>query len=236
MDSLPADICQQLMDGDHACASTCVHLAVSDNGVGMDKKTQARVFEPYFTTKEAGKGTGLGLPMVMGCVDIHGGWIGMQSTYGKGTTVDIYLPISQDNAEEMLADEHDEIHPGQGELILLADDNQDLCSAVAELLQSAGYRVITACDGDAAMQMYLQHSDALSLVMLDCVMPKRGGIDVAEAIWQHAGGGMKTVLMTGYDFDSLVSNEWICGEMPLVLRKPWKMDELNTVLKSMHQM
>jgi len=210
----------------------CAHICISDNGSGMDQATQERIFEPYFTTKAAGKGTGLGLAMVMGCVEMHGGWIGLKSEPGKGSCFDIYLPLAVAVDEPLKASDLS-IHPGQGQLILLADDNRPFCESISEMLQGAGYRVLMAADGEQALQYYLEHKADVRMAILDCVMPKLGGPELAEVIWQHSGDSVKIVLMTGYDLSDDTKREWSCGTEPLRLQKPWKLDQLNDVLKSM---
>jgi len=221
-----------LAESTHSGQQQCVHIRISDNGSGMDQATQDRVFEPYFTTKSAGRGTGLGLSMVMGCVEMHAGWIGLKSELGKGSCFDIYLPLAVAVAEPVKASDVS-IHPGQGQLILLADDNRPFCESISEMLQGAGYRVLMAADGEQALQYFLEHKADVRMAILDCVMPKLGGPELAEVIWQHSGDSVKIVLMTGYDFSDDAKREWACGEAPLRLQKPWKLDQLNDVLKSM---
>jgi len=234
MASLDTEVRQALTGSASTDLQQCVHISVSDNGSGMDKKTQKHVFEPYFTTKKPGQGTGLGLAMVMGCVEMHGGWIGLTSALGKGTSFDIYLPMGN-ILEQQEGARETEIHPGHGELILLADDNVSLCESVGDILESAGYKVLKSFDGEQALQCYLEHKADVRLAILDCVMPKMGGAQVAEAIWQQAGDAVKTVLMTGYDMDDSLPQEWVCGDKPLLLQKPWQMEQLNDVLKEMHE-
>ncbi len=230
--SLRSEIRQALPSKSNEKQPLCAHISVSDNGLGMDKATQKRVFEPYFTTKKLGKGTGLGLSMVMGCVDIHGGWIGLESSPNMGTRFDIYLPLNGTTIEPIAARET-AVFPGNGELILLADDNATLCDSVADILEDAGYRVIKAIDGEHALQQYMEHKADIRMAILDCVMPKLGGVEVAQAIWQHSGDSVKTVLMTGYDMDGSLAQEWAYGEQPLILQKPWNMEQLNGALESM---
>ncbi|WP_161957611.1 PAS domain S-box protein [Mariprofundus sp. EBB-1] len=232
MESLSPEVKVALAASDNEAAEQCVHISVSDNGSGMDENTRERIFEPYFTTKVQGKGTGLGMSMVMGCVEIHNGWIGLTSAPGKGSSFDIYLPMSCTAVESVVS--HDiEMHPGHGELILLADDNTTLCESMREMLEDAGYQVLIAYDGEQALQLYMEQKDRVKMVILDCVMPKLGGAEVAETIWLYSGDSVKVVLMTGYDLGDSLTQKGISGRRPLVLHKPWNMEQLNGVLKSM---
>ncbi|MDQ6997129.1 MAG: PAS domain S-box protein [Mariprofundus sp.] len=232
VESLSPKVRMALTADDNETAGQCVHISVSDNGSGMDKNTQERIFEPYFTTKAQGKGTGLGMSMVMGCVEIHNGWIGLNSSPGNGSSFDIYLPMSCTSVEPVVLHET-EMHPGSGELILLADDNITLCESMREILEDAGYQVLIAYDGEQALQLYMEQKDRVKMVILDCVMPKLGGAEVAEAIWLYSGDSVKAVLMTGYDLGDSLTQKGISGRRPLVLHKPWNMEQLNGVLKSM---
>ena len=235
LDRVPPEAQQTLTSNGDESLTRSVHISVSDNGSGMDKATQKRVFEPYFTTKKLGKGTGLGLSMVMGCVEIHGGWIGLESSPDEGSKFDIYLPL---NGTKTGPDARHEtaIYPGNGELILIADDNAILCESVADILEDAGYQIIKAFDGEYALQQYMEHKADIRMAILDCVMPKLGGVEVAQAIWQHSGDSVKTVLMTGYDMGDSLTHEWAYGEQPLILQKPWNMEQLNGALRSMSDM
>ncbi|MDQ6970214.1 MAG: PAS domain S-box protein [Mariprofundus sp.] len=230
--SVDKEVQQALTSNNHNLLQYCVHISVTDNGLGMDQTTQARVFEPYFTTKAAGKGTGIGLSMVMGCVELHGGWIGLSSEPDKGTSFDIYLPLIASSQQLKLASDV-MIHPGNGQLILLADDNQPFCESIAETLQGAGYRVLMASDGEEALQCYQEHKADIRMAILDCVMPKLGGGELAQMIWQQSGDSVKIILMTGYDLADASGIDWPAGKAPLVLQKPWKLEQLNDVLKSM---
>ncbi len=221
-----------LLEHAHDTMPLCVHIRVSDNGVGMDQLTQDRVFEPYFTTKPAGRGTGLGLPMVMGCVEMHAGWLGLSSEAGQGSRFDMYLPLAASAQEQTKASDA-LIYPGHGQLILLADDNQPFCISICEMLQDAGYRVLMAADGEQALQYYMEHKADVRMAILDCIMPKLGGAEVAQVIWQHSGDSVKMVLMSGYDLSETSDCDWPSGAEPLRLQKPWKLKQLNDVLKSM---
>lgn len=175
-----------------------VLLSVSDNGQGMDKTVQAHIFEPFFTTKPVGQGTGLGLAVVYGIIKQHGGFINVYSEPGHGTTFRIYLPL-QDEAAMSLA----ETDPAQGaglggsETILVAEDDAQVRSLVAQVLSEAGYRVILAVDGPEALQKFEQHAAAIDLLLFDLIMPKMNGKEVLDSIRQQRSE-LPVIFVSGY--------------------------------------
>jgi len=211
---------------------SCVRIEVSDNGIGMDKETMNRIFEPYFTTKEVGRGTGLGLPMVQGSVEMQGGCIDVQSEPGEGSCFSIWLPrianeatvISPHNEEPEL------LTRGNGELILLADDNSDARNALKEMLEESGYEVVAAADGEQARQLFHAYQSRLYAAFLDIVMPRCNGTVVAQEIYA-TNPGIPVVLMTGYDIkDTLKSKDFPLQAGIKVLHKPWDCTHINDAL------
>ena len=206
-----------------------VRLAVTDIGVGMPAAILARVFEPFFTTKRNGHGTGLGLSMVFGFVRQSGGHVDVWSEEGKGTVVQMYFPRS-------LGEEVQETHPepvlhdvGQ-ETILVVEDNEDVRVTVVDLLEQAGYTVLTAEDGDRAMQA-LQGGVRPDLIFTDVVMPGRiKSTDLAE--WARAQSPPVAVLFTsGHTRDILSSNHLLSADIHL-LSKPYSPEALTQRLRS----
>ncbi len=173
-------------------------LSVSDTGVGMDEKTKEKIFEPFFTTKETGKGTGLGLSIVYGIVKQHNGYINVYAEPGKGTTFRIYIPTAKAGMEETECAPSD--IRGGTETILLAEDSAEVRGLAKEMLVNAGYTVIEAIDGDDALHKFNGHRDAISLVILDVVMPKRNGKEVYEEI-KKARQDIKALFTSGYTKD-----------------------------------
>jgi signal transduction histidine kinase/ActR/RegA family two-component response regulator len=159
-----------------------VRITVTDTGMGMDPKICARIFEPFFTTKEQGKGTGLGLAMVYSIVTQSGGSISVASEPGWGTTFTIYLPavvplsIPGDDLA-LVADTAESPSRSTGETILLAEDEPELRALLTQVLSTAGYRVLTAPDGEAALELY--DVNAINLLVTDIVMPKLDGLKLA---------------------------------------------------------
>lgn len=158
-------------------------LSVSDTGIGMDTETRERVFEPFFTTKEKGKGTGMGLATVYGIVKQHGGFVHVYSEPGQGSLFRVYLPVLEGAvAEEPLAKT---LAPSVGELrgsetILLAEDHESVREMARQGLVNLGYRVLSASDGEEALQLCAQETPAIAI--LDVIMPKLGGVATAEKL------------------------------------------------------
>jgi PAS domain S-box-containing protein len=174
-----------------------VAVSVTDTGVGMDATTMARIFEPFFTTKEPGKGTGLGLAMVYGFVKQSGGHIDVRSEPGQGTTFTLLLPQSEHRvAAEPSPREADRI-PAGTETLLLVEDDAAVRDLSKRVLQSAGYTVLDAAGGQAALEAARAHPGAIHLLITDHVMPGMSGSQLAEALARtHAE--TRTLLMSGY--------------------------------------
>ncbi len=156
-----------------ATVGSYILITVSDTGMGIPPTVIDRIFEPFFTTKEQGKGTGLGLSTVMGIIKSHGGFVDVTSRVGKGTEFKIYLPAIK--KAEPQQGEDGEFSTGQGELILVVDDEAAICEINKTSLEAYNYRVITASDGIEAIALYVQHKDDISLVIVDMMMPSMDG-------------------------------------------------------------
>jgi signal transduction histidine kinase len=174
-----------------------VLLAVSDTGHGMDAETKVRIFEPFFTTKGLGKGTGLGLATVYGIVKQSGGFIWVDSSPGAGATFEIYLPCSGKLAENGAEQVKQHSAPHGSETILLAEDETGVRELASEFLNSAGYTVLIAADGAEALELASRHSRPIDLLLTDMVMPRMGGLDLAERL-SKVRPEIRTVFMTGY--------------------------------------
>jgi PAS domain S-box-containing protein len=198
-------------------------LAISDTGVGMDEITRARIFEPFFTTKAPGKGTGLGLSTVYGIIKQSDGFIWAYSEVGQGTSFKVYLPQV---AEVAVSKRHNQtVAPGQGtETILLVEDVEGLRKLAKRMLESAGYTVLTAANGDEALLVLQRYKQPLHLMVTDVVMPGMSGRTLAER-FDATHPGMKVLYMSGYTDDVVVRHGVLDEGMPF-LSKPFAVVEL----------
>jgi PAS domain S-box-containing protein len=175
-------------------------ITVTDTGQGMDAETQRKIFEPFFTTKGIGEGTGLGLSICYGIIKQHSGYIKVYSEPGHGTVFKIYLPLSEEAASvDMKAKAAVPVNGGN-ETILVAEDDASLEVLTRIILESSGYSVITAKDGDDAITKFMENREHISLVILDMIMPKKNGKEVGEAI-RKVSPRMKILFVSGYTMD-----------------------------------
>jgi signal transduction histidine kinase/FixJ family two-component response regulator len=172
-------------------------LAVSDTGTGMDKETQQRIFEPFFSTKEVGKGTGLGLAVVYGIVNQHDGFITVCSEPGQGTTFRIYLPLTSEAARQEAETEQGQPVVGGTETILLAEDDDLVRALMESVLTEAGYRVIAAADGEEAVRKFGESAGSIQLLIFDLIMPRMNGKEASDKI-RKIQPGIKTIFASGY--------------------------------------
>jgi signal transduction histidine kinase len=177
-------------------------LAVGDTGKGMDEDTRAHIFEPFYTTKEVGKGTGLGLAIVYGIVKQHNGFIAVDSVPGRGTTFQIYLPLpGQDAAPQP----RPAVAPASGRgsaTVLVVEDAPEVRTLTRKVLESHGYRVIEAVDGEDALEKFLEHQQEVRLVIMDVVMPKLNGKEAFARI-ARLRPDTKVLFTSGYTPDEV---------------------------------
>jgi PAS domain S-box-containing protein len=174
-----------------------VMLAVSDDGCGMDRATLDKLFEPFFTTKEVGQGTGLGLATVYGIVRQNNGFINVYSEPGAGSTFKIYLPRHQGEEEQPVLPATTEIPRGQGETVLLVEDEAAILKMAGKILANQGYRVLEAATPKVAMELAQEHGGDIALLLTDVVMPEMNGRDLAAALRPFCPG-LKVLFMSGY--------------------------------------
>ena len=160
-----------------------IRISVTDSGTGIPANEIDKIFDPFFTTKGQGKGTGLGLATCMGIVRSHGGNISVYSEPGVGTKFAMYLPAQNENAEDDQFGSH-MIPAGDGETILLIDDEESILHVAREALDSCGYRTLTAVGGEAAIILFGQHRDTIDAVIVDMMMPNMDGAETIRSIRQ----------------------------------------------------
>jgi PAS domain S-box-containing protein len=200
-----------------------VRLSVADTGTGMGEEVLARACEPFYTTKEAGKGSGLGLSQVYGFARQSGGGLRIKSTVGRGTTVEVYLPRSlaeADPATERWDGKRPSLAPGRA-TVLVVEDQEDVREVAVVQLEALGYRVVQAASGDAALDV-LNSATGIDLLMVDYAMPGMSGIDVASAARAKCPD-LPVLIVTGY-IDTARMDGKIQGAR--LMRKPYRMAEL----------
>jgi PAS domain S-box-containing protein len=166
-----------------AKAGRFVNINVTDSGTGMPPELLEKIFEPFFTTKEVGKGTGLGLSTVAAIIKSHEGFINVYSEPGKGTTFKVYLPATEISTETARPQTENVAMPrGNGELVLLVDDEPSMRTITSQTLQSFGYRVVTATDGADAVAVYLANRNDVAVVLTDMMMPVMDGPAMIHAL------------------------------------------------------
>jgi PAS domain S-box-containing protein len=180
----------------HARPGRFVMITVEDSGVGMPSEIRDRMFEPFFTTKGQGKGTGLGLSMVHTIVKSHDGFVNVYSEPGKGTTFRVYLPASEADQATVTVEDETLLGKGNGELILLIDDEASICEITKQTLEAYGYRVITAFNGGEAMTLYEANVNEIALVLTDMMMPGMDGPETIRAL-QELNPSVKIIASSG---------------------------------------
>jgi signal transduction histidine kinase/ActR/RegA family two-component response regulator len=200
-----------------------LELTVSDNGQGMPPEVKARLFEPFYTTKTMGKGTGLGLAVVYGIVRQHGGSIGVTSAPGAGTTFRILLPMGRAAAPAPAVPPGAAPAPGRG-TILLAEDDPQVRSVAMRFLEHGGYRVLLASDGEQAEALIRQHHADIRLAILDVIMPRRNGRQVYDYLRRHHPG-IRVLFCSGYSAEMLPPGAVPDADFEL-LHKPYTHDDL----------
>jgi len=202
-----------------------VRLAVSDTGLGMDAQTAAHIFEPFFTTKDKGLGTGLGLSTVYGIVKQSEGHIWVYSEPGQGTTFKIYLPQTQ---AEVRSDSPRSLAPrqqsGNGQQILLVEDEDSLRNLIAKAMTDLGYRVHTAANGGEALLLVEEKTLRPDLIITDVIMPNMSGSVLVERL-KRSQPGLRVLYMSGYTENAIVHHGVLDKGIPFI-QKPFNIREL----------
>jgi two-component system, cell cycle sensor histidine kinase and response regulator CckA len=219
-----------LVDHPDAREGQYVSIAVGDNGAGIDDATLGRIFEPYFTTKDRGRGTGLGLATVLGIVEQSGGHVDVDSAVGEGTTFRVFLPRQTDPhptaAPEASADEEP---VGGHETIMLAEDEESVRRLAAMILERNGYRVMAAADGQAALDAAAAHDGRIDLLLTDVIMPGLNGRQLADR-FAAIHPETRVLFMSGYAGEAL-SAQGVLDASVAFLAKPFVPAELRRMVR-----
>jgi CheY-like chemotaxis protein len=219
---LDADYCSSrpwVKQGKYACLSVC------DSGVGMDHETQRRIFEPFFTTKPADAGTGLGMSMVYGLVKQHGGFVHVYSEPGHGTAVKVHFPeVGQISRPASRCVSYESEALAGAATILLTEDETALRRAAKRVLETQGYAVLAAADGEEALCALEAHPSEIDLVISDLVMPRLSGAELYKAVRQREPS-VKFLMTSGFSVSEMQLRTSIDPAVPC-LQKPWTVTEL----------
>jgi PAS domain S-box-containing protein len=203
-----------------------VLISVNDAGVGIPPENLEKIFDPFFTTKEIGKGTGLGLSTAMAIVRSHNGFIDVYSEFGKGTSFKIYLPTNSQRQEAHSPSVSTPLPLGQGQRILVVEDEQPIREITCRTLESYGYYAISAADGIEALAIYVKHLDTIDVVLLDIMMPHLDG-QTTIPVLQRLNSNVKIIATSG-----LTSNQALAESagVKAFLPKPYTAEMLLTLL------
>lgn len=211
-------------------AGPYVILSVKDTGTGIPQELLDKIFEPFFTTKEISKGTGLGLSTVMGIVKSHGGFISVHSDPNKGTMFHIYLPAETSPETSQLQTQSLALPRGQGETILLVDDESSILTVTSEALLAFGYKVRTAANGAQAVAIYTQHQKEIAAIITDTSMPIMDGLSMIHAI-KKINPDAKIIVASGHH-DNVSMTRAADAGIKYFLNKP---SSTGTLLKTLQE-
>ena len=206
-----------------------VWLSVSDNGCGMEKEIQDKIFEPFFTTKDVDKGTGLGLATVYGIVKQNNGFINVYSEPGKGTMFKVYLRPNQGKPVDILEESMPEIPQGNGETILLVEDERSILKLAKKILGSLGYKVLDADTPKKAMGIAKEHPGEIHLLVTDVIMPGMNGLELANSV-QIQYPDLKRIFMSGYPANT-IAHHGVLDEGALFIQKPFSKRDLTQIVR-----
>jgi len=206
-----------------------VHILVRDTGTGIPLELQDKIFEPFYTTKEVGKGTGIGLTTVFSIVRNHGGFIGLYSEVNVGTAFSIYLPAELPKQLELAEPSSDLHYPTTGETILLVDDEDLIRNIADDILQAYGYKVYTAKNGSEAVHIYTSKKSEISAVVTDVMMPIMGGVELM-GILRSMNPDVRIIAASGVVHGDTTKNLKEAGAQ-VILLKPFTVDKLLAAIR-----
>ncbi len=227
------EVAARALEGAHPGPWLVLH--VEDTGTGIPPETLAHIWDPFFTTKESGKGTGLGLSTVRGIVESHHGFIALETAVGRGTTFHVYLPADDDARDGATGGSAQPFFPrGNGELILVVDDEINIRDATTAALAHHGYRVLTARDGTEGLALFAPRSTEISLVITDLNMPKLDGATVASVV-HRLNPAVKIVIASGFSPVERATTTTPPQFADALLAKPFAVETLLTTVSRLLQ-
>ncbi len=210
-----------------------ITLTITDNGQGIDKKHLPHILEPFFTTKEVGKGTGMGLSTVYGIIKQSKGFIDVKSELGKGTSVSIYLPFYQYDAAAESTEDHNLLLSHGKEFILLVEDQADILKLCRLMLEHGGYSVLAAASTTEAIQLADHYKEKIDLLVTDVIMPEMNGNTLFKKL-QLTCPSLKVLYMSGYTAD-FIANHLDTYEGINFIEKPFSMNALKQAIQKILQ-
>ena len=206
-----------------------VQLTVSDNGCGMDKEILNSIFEPFFTTKAVDKGTGLGLSTVYGIAKQNNGFIDVYSELGQGTSVKIYLPRYDNKASEIQNEKMEKVPQGQGENILLVEDDSQILQLVQKILNELGYSVLALGAPKEAIRLVKEQKTKIHLLITDVIMPEMNGRELSERL-KSFNSDLKCIFMSGYAADA-IGHHGVLLKGEHFIQKPFSKEDLAKIVR-----
>lgn len=200
-------------------------LHVEDSGTGIEPQVLEQIWDPFFTTKTAAKGSGLGLSTTRGIVAAHQGFITVKTEVGRGTTFRVYLPVSEGEVAEGQGTGVRRESRGNGELILIVDDEESIREVASKILKRCNYQAITAANGREALAAFDAHKGKIALIITDSEMPIQRGAELARNI-RSIAPKTRILAMSGHSTSSPFAVEWSDGLASATLRKPFTSEEL----------
>lgn len=209
-----------------------VVISVSDTGTGIPPELMDKIFDPFFTTKPLGQGTGLGLATALGIAEKHGGFIHVESVPEKGTTFDVFFPAAVSEEDDTSKDwGRAVLTQGNGELVLVVDDEPAVRRLAETILSRNGYRTVLAADGGEGLSLYEQHRNEIKLVVSDLMMPQMDGPSFIRAL-REQGAGVKAIIITGLGEEGRIGDARAAG-VDAIMNKPFTAEQLLTQMKQL---